>query len=583
MFTTDTNQSMYAYIKENNLDNEAVKLVYFGRKFTFGKVWHDVDCLAAFLYEHGVKKGDSVVLCLPNIPQAVVAFYAVNKIGAIANIVHPRIGTKALLKIIRETATSWVFLYSKASNQHGKALKKEGVNTVNCRIGEYMGGVKKLIVSLKEIVSWGHATFDFRRTVMRKVELDVPVGGKDPAVYLHSSGTTGQPKTVVLSSYAMNELAGKACTWVGKQVDLGRGDSSAMLLPLFHGFGLGVCLHYPMLSGKNILLPAFDAKKAVQLIKKYPASMICAVPSMLSRMYKQKGFAGPHLKSIKTFFIGGDKLDDKLRETVEKTLEECGSNARLYEGFGLSEFASLTHLNIKHRTDGTVGQPMPTVRARILDKDGNECPRGTEGELYLTGTSMMIGYLNQKTDFIQDEQGINWFPTGDYGYIDEDDFLYYRGRLKRLIKIGGVNIFPQEVEMVVCTLKEVESACAVRISQNGKPAIRLLVVLHDKVHLTPRLKSKIKDVVRDNILPYAVPREIEAVDSIRLNTMGKSDYKFYEDGEKGKGGATVGRGKREKNQKNKNQKNKKEYTVVRRIIPNQQEDAQASAAKEKSE
>ncbi len=574
---------MYAYIKENNLDNEAVKLVYFGRKFTFGKVWHDVDCLAAFLYEHGVKKGDSVVLCLPNIPQAVVAFYAVNKIGAIANIVHPRIGTKALLKIIRETATSWVFLYSKASNQHGKALKKEGVNTVNCRIGEYMGGVKKLIVSLKEIVSWGHATFDFRRTVMRKVELDVPVGGKDPAVYLHSSGTTGQPKTVVLSSYAMNELAGKACTWVGKQVDLGRGDSSAMLLPLFHGFGLGVCLHYPMLSGKNILLPAFDAKKAVQLIKKYPASMICAVPSMLSRMYKQKGFAGPHLKSIKTFFIGGDKLDDKLRETVEKTLEECGSNARLYEGFGLSEFASLTHLNIKHRTDGTVGQPMPTVRARILDKDGNECPRGTEGELYLTGTSMMIGYLNQKTDFIQDEQGINWFPTGDYGYIDEDDFLYYRGRLKRLIKIGGVNIFPQEVEMVVCTLKEVESACAVRISQNGKPAIRLLVVLHDKVHLTPRLKSKIKDVVRDNILPYAVPREIEAVDSIRLNTMGKSDYKFYEDGEKGKGGATVGRGKREKNQKNKNQKNKKEYTVVRRIIPNQQEDAQASAAKEKSE
>lgn len=580
MFTTDTNQSMYAYIKENNLDNEAIKLVYFGRKFTFGKVWRDVDCLASFLYEHGVKKGDSVVLCLPNIPQAVVALYAVNKIGAIANIVHPKIGTKALLKIIHETATSWVFLYSKACVQHGKALKKEGVNTVNCRIGEYMGGIKKMIVGLKELVSYAHATIDFRRTVMHNTELDVPVGGKDPAVYLHSSGTTGQPKTVVLSSYAMNELAGKACPWVGKQVDLGRGDSSVMLLPLFHGFGLGVCLHYPMLSGKNILLPAFDAKKAVELIKKYPSSMICAVPSMLARMYKQKNFVGPHLKSIKTFFIGGDKLDDKLRETVENTLEKCGSNARLYEGFGLSEFASLTHLNIKHRTDGTVGQPMPTVKAKIVDKEGNVCPPGTEGELYMTGTSMMIGYLNQKTDFVQDEQGENWFPTGDYGYIDEDGFLYYRGRLKRLIKIGGVNIFPQEVESVACTLKEVENACAVRILQNGKPAIRLLVVLREKGHFTPRLKAKIKDAVRDNILPYAVPREIEVVDSIRLNTMGKSDYKFYEDGEKNNAGSFIGREKRRKDKKSEINKKRKEYTVVKPVIPIRREETKAKNEKE---
>jgi len=566
---------MYAYIKENNLDLEATKLIYFGKRMSFGKVWHDVDCLATYLYERGVKKGDSVVLCLPNIPQAAIALYAVNKIGAVANIVHPKIGTKALLKIIHETATSWVFLYSKACIQHGKALKKEGVNTVNCRIGQYMGGVKKLIVGINEMLSLGHATIDFRRTILKKVELDVHVSGKDPAVYLHSSGTTGQPKTVVLSSYAMNELAGKACPWVGKQVGLGRGDSSVMLLPLFHGFGLGVCLHYPMLAGKNILLPAFDAKKAVELIKKYPASMVCAVPSMLSRMYKQKDFVGPHLKEIKTFFIGGDKLDDKLRTTVENTLQQYGSSARLYEGFGLSEFGSLTHLNIKHRSDGTVGQPMPTVKAKIMDKDGNVCPPGVEGELYLSGTSMMLGYLNQKTEFPRDEHGVPWFPTGDFGYIDEDDFLYYRGRLKRLIKIGGVNIFPQEVETVACMLKEVDNACAVRILQNGKPAIRLLVVLKDKGHLSPRLKSKIKDIVRDNILPYAVPREIEAVDSIHLNTMGKSDYKFYEDREN-KNVVPTG-GERRRPKKNK-AKQKKRYHITQVNYAPQAEEAKKTDA-----
>ena len=561
MFTTDTNQSMYAYIKENNLDEKAVKLVYFGRKITFEKLYRDVDCLATYLYERGVKKGDSIILCLPNIPQAVVVLYAVNKIGAVANIVHPKIGTKALQRIVHETATSWVFLYSKACTSHGKALKKAGVNVVNCRIGEYMAGFKKIVVGIRELLSGRHANVDFRRTITYAKELDIPVGGKEPAVYLHSSGTTGQSKTVVLSSFAMNELAGKACPWVGKQVNLGRGDSSVMLLPLFHGFGLGVCLHYPMLSGKNILLPAFDAKKAVELIRKYPTSMVCCVPSMLARMYKQKDFEGAHLKNIKTFFIGGDKLDDKLRERVESTLKKCGSSALLYEGFGLSEFASLTHLNIKHRCDGTVGQPMPTVKAKIVDKDGNACPSGVEGELYISGTSMMIGYLNQKTDFVTDENNVVWFPTGDFGYIDEDDFLYYRGRLKRLIKIGGVNIFPQEVETVACTLKEVENACAIRIIQNGKPAIRLLVVLKDKAHLTHILKGKIKDVVRDHILPYAVPREIEAVDSIKLNTMGKSDYKYYEDMEN-KNASFVYADKKEK-RKNKSGSKKKKYKITR--------------------
>ncbi len=566
MFTTDTNQSMYAYIKENNLDTKATKLVYFGRKISFEKLWHDVDALAAYLYERGVKKGDSVVICLPNIPQAAVALYAINKIGAVANIVHPKIGTKALLKIVHETATAWVFLYTKATYTHGRALKKAGVNVVNCRIGEYMYGIPKLIVGLTELFAFRHAFVDFRRTInVRGAELDVAVAGKDPAVYLHSSGTTGQSKTVVLSSYAMNELAGHACPYVGRQVNLGRGDSSVMLLPLFHGFGLGVCLHYPMLSGKNILLPAFDAKKAVELIRQYPTSMVCCVPSMLARMYKQKGFEGEHLKYIKTFFIGGDKLDDKLREKVEKTLKDCGSSALLYEGFGLSEFASLTHLNIKHRCDGTVGQPMPTVRAKIVDKDGNTCPPCAEGELYISGSSMMLGYLNQKTEFVKDEEGTVWFPTGDYGYIDEDDFLYYRGRLKRLIKIGGVNIFPQEVETVACSLKEVENACAVRILQNGKPAIRLLVVLRDKGHLTPRLKLKIKDAVRDHILPYAVPREIEAVDSIKLNTMGKSDYKYYEDAEKN-GGVFVEEKRTAKSNKKKGPEKKKKFVVAKPTV-----------------
>ncbi len=527
----NTNQSMYSFIADSNKeDKKAVKVVYFNHKITFEKLYKDVDSVALYLTEHGVKKGDSVVLCLPNIPQAVIALYAINKVGAICNVVHPKIGTLALLKIIHETATNWVFCYSSAIMDHAKELRKAGVNIVHCRISQYMPfGLPKIVLSVTEIAARRFSTIDFSQMTVKNGDVEDQARGEDVAVYLHSSGTTGDPKTVMLSNYAMNELAGKGCNAVGSETGIGKGDTNLMLLPLFHGFGLGVCLHWPMFFGVNILLPSFDAIKAVAVLRKYKPNVLSCVPSMLRRMYKLSAFSGEHLKSIKSVYVGGDKLDDKLRQDVENCFRKNGSLGLVYEGFGLSEMASMSHLNILHFNDGTVGQPSPTVRQKIMRADGTECEPFEEGELYLSGTQMMTGYLNQTTPFVKDADGTVWFPTGDFGYLGEKDSLYYRGRLKRLIKIGGVNIFPQEVETVAANMKEIEQACAVRVKIDGKPAIKLLVVLKPGVRLTPMLKSKIKDAVRDNILPYAVPREIEAVSSIRLSGMGKCDYRSYEE------------------------------------------------------
>lgn len=524
-----TMQSMYSFVRENNeKDWKHTKLIYFGKKINAEKAFAAIDSVATYLYKSGVQKGDSVVICLPNIPQAIYAFYAINKIGAIANIVHPKIGSKALLKIVQETHTKWAFLYSGALLTVGWDLKKSGVHVINCRIGQYMSGMYKLFYH-GEKLAFPFQTVDFKDTLLPAEEIIVPVEGKDAAVYLHSSGTTGEPKTVVLSNFALNELVARGCLYGGGGCGMGEDDASVMLLPLFHGFGLGICMHYMMFAGINILLPAFDAASAVKMIRKYKVSMLCCVPSMLRRMYHQSGFAGDHLKNMKAVFIGGDKLDDKLRDDVESLFARFDSKALVHEGFGLSEVSSCTHMNMLHKTDGTVGQPLPNIQAKIVSPDGTECPYGTEGELYIAGTTMMNGYLNQETPFVTDENGTVWFPTGDFGYITEDGSLYYRGRLKRLIKIGGVNIFPQEVETVACGMKEIKSACAIRVKTEGKPALKLLVVLEDGYFMNILLKQKIKDTIRESILPYAVPREIEAVPSIRLNGMGKCDYHAYEE------------------------------------------------------
>lgn len=521
---------MTEFIKDSVKDSKQRKIVYFNSVLRADYLFKAIDGVATYLYKQGVRKGDSVIICLPNIPQGIIALYAINKIGAIANVVHPKIGVDALLKIAKESRTEWIFTYAMSYREMDKDLEKNGINAIICNILTYAISKPAVSKQFRKVEKKG-VKVRFTDALCKPEPIPVETNGADTAIYLHSSGTTGAPKTVILSNYALNELALNIKNKYFEKTPAAKiGDGMLMILPLFHGFGLGVCVHLMMHFGHTVMVPAFRGKSAVKAMRAHKPQLICCVPNMLRKMIATKGFEGEHLSATLKIFVGGDKLDDSLWEQVNEILSRYGEG-ECVQGFGLSETASVTHINFERKKGGTVGQPLDNVQVKIKE-NGKEVANGEIGDIYICSTSVMDGYLGEEESSLEtDENGKVWLNTGDRGYLGDDGSLYYKGRRKRMLKIGGVNIFPQEVEDAANSVKEVTNSCAVRTAINGKPCIKLLVVLNDGVKLNNSLRQKICDAVRKKILPYAVPRSIMQVSELRLTGMGKTDYRYYEEEE----------------------------------------------------
>lgn len=536
-YKVNTNQSMHDFIKEVAFDKNREKINYFGNKITAEVMFEEVDKIAGFLQQR-VAVGESVAICLPNIPQAIFAFYAINKIGAVANIVHPKIKTPALIKILEETNTKWIFILDKFLSIHSRQLKENGIMAIGCSAGYYMKGFKKILLSA-DVIFYPKNAIKFTDIIKEKtIEEQSSIRnttGQSSAVLLHSSGTSGEPKTVVLSNYAFNELAYNVYKLVTSsvKVDLNGDDGMLMILPMFHGFGLGICVHLMMFYGRTVLLPVYREKAVVSLMKKESVEIISGVPSMFRRLADYKKFGGDYLSKLKLIFCGGDKLESAVKEKFEGILQKYGSETKIMEGYGLSETASVVTINIDGKNDGSLGVPLPGVELKIEESAEYSKEKGV-GEILISTPSLMKGYLNGKNPTTIDKKGRIWLHTGDIGYLDENGKLHYRGREKRMIKIGGVNIFPQEVEQKAEELPEVVYACAVRIIFENKPALKLIVVTKDH-KLSPALKYRITSKIREELLPYAVPKIIEKAEKMELNVMGKVDYKFYEKAENNKG------------------------------------------------
>ncbi len=532
----NTNQSMHDFIKEAALSENREKISYFGNKITASSLFEEIDKIAYFLQQR-VAVGESVAICLPNIPQAIFAFYAINKIGAVANIVHPKIKSPALIKILEETNTKWIFILDKFLGIHAKQLKENGIMAIGCSAQYYMKGVTKLLLSAN-VILYPKNAIKYTHIIKQKINSEeskkINTSGQSPAVLLHSSGTSGEPKTVVLSNYAFNELAYNVYKLVKSsvKVELDGNDGMLMILPMFHGFGLGICVHLMMFYGRSILLPVYREKAVVSLMKKESVEIISGVPSMFRRLADYKNFGGEYLSKLKLIFCGGDKLESVVKTRFEDILQIHGSDAKIMEGYGLSETASVVTINVDGKDDGSLGVPLPGVELKIDDSVEYSKEKG-EGEILISTPSIMKGYLNGNNPVDVDKKGKIWLHTGDIGYIDENGKLFYRGREKRMIKIGGVNIFPQEVEKKAEEILEVVYACAIRIVYQNKPALKLIVVTNDN-KLSSALKFKITNKIREELLPYAVPKIIEKVEKMELNVMGKVDYKFYEEAEKNK-------------------------------------------------
>ena len=524
----NTDQGIFAYLSDWLDAPDKVLIEYYKRAFTQAEFREIVLKTAGFLNKNGFV--GSVAIMLPNIPEALFAIYGASASGLAANLINPRLPANTLRRILSKTGSKIIFLYDKLLPRHAEVLKELDVKPVLCSPLYYRRSLKALYLLTKR-----SATEDYFETIYEYAPITpVAVDGSSAAAYIHSGGTTGEPKTVVISAKALNELERAVVTSVHPDPSTIPDDGGMlMMLPVFHGFGLGISAHTIACHIRMVLEPVFKAKEAAKLIRRHRITHMAGVPSMYRKLAEEPAFKGKGLSKVMRVFCGGDILSPEIKRKFDAILHRYGSDAEILEGYGLTETASVVTVNpvgaVKERSQG---KPLNGNRIKIT-ADGTELPPMTAGEIEVAPVSLMSGYFNDPAATANavytDSEGVKWLKTGDMGYVDSDGYLYFSERIKRSLKIAAINVFPSEIEAVSATVPGVSGACAARMKDsNGKPYIRLYVETAEGAVLDGAMKNAIKKKISSSVMRYAVPREIVETDSLKLTPLGKVDYTYYE-------------------------------------------------------
>lgn len=497
----------------------------------------DIEKLAAYLISAGFKKGDVFTVFLPTCAHACVAFYALNKIGMIGNFVHPLTPPDGLKKILDFTKSKGIFILDRASAFYADILR--GTHTIVCSSSDYTTGkVHDFVLADDEKnsnVPEGETIFRFR-DIMAGEYGSVPTTenfGSEVAVYLHSSGTTGRSKTVQLSSFAINSDAYKQY-----EVDIFHdyGESySLCVLPVFHAFGLATAMHLCISNGYSlILMPKFDPVQANEYIRKYKVQYIDGVPNMFQKMYEAPNFDNEGLGNLNMIFSGGDIVSESFIHDFNSVIEKHGGHGRLYRGWGLTEMCAVCATNSSLGCKpNSVGPALRGLEVAILDENRKKLPVGEEGEIALRGDTMMEGYLPDGDDFTgiwYDEDGKDWVCTGDMGKVDEDGFIFFTGRKKRIIIISGYNVYPYTMEQKLNALPFVREVCAVQgYDDNAKPIVKLCVAKAETELTDDEIRAQILDFCEKNLDRFSVPRKIVFLDALPRTKMDKIDFMAMSD------------------------------------------------------
>ena len=527
------NGSMYDIVKDTSRkypNNPALE--YFGIEYTFDELINNVDQVAISLKNLNVVENECVTICMPNMPEAIFTIYAVNKIGAICNIIHP-ISTPAEIEEAMKETNSTILITTDVTYEKVKDLKIK--HLIVCEVCNSMDAIMRILYTLKNrknmhykdnVMKW----VDFLKNDTSLIETHVNRSQDSPAVIIYSGGTTGKNKGVVLSNLCFNSISAQ-CEVVCPEAKAGNSILSA--LPIFHGFGLCVCIHVPLAVGlKCILLPKIDVYALNKVIKDKKPNLLPVIPSMLNYIIKNKKLGRNSFASVQVILSGGDYLPKELRDNTIDYFRECGSLAHIQIGYGLSEataFISATCESVKDLDN--IGIPNPDNIIKIFEPETDiELEFGTVGEICVTGPSVMLGYINQEKETSEvlrkHYDGETWLHTGDLGYMDKDGVLHYQSRLKRMIISNGYNIYPLELESIISKHKYVDQTIVVAMKHKVKGEVpKAVIVLKKDVELTREVEKEIKKYCESNIPKYKWPAEYEFREKLPTTKIGKIDYK----------------------------------------------------------
>ena len=512
---------------------------YLGKNVSYKNFIKQIDKAAISFKKMGIKKGDVVTFCLPNIPEVLIGFYALNKLGAIASMVHPLSAEEEIKESVMSTKSKYLVMldmfYDKIKNT------AMGTKIKNVIFVSPSNSMKPLLKIGYKLINIGkikrHPKNDFymswnkfiRKSNFSK-EVVVDKYGKDtPAVILHSGGTSGKPKNVVLQnrSFVMAAIQESICL---KYLNVG--DSCLTIMPNFHGFGLSVCMHSLITLGlTSILVPQFDSKKFDILFKKNKPSIVLGVPTLFEALISNNNVKNLDLSFLKMAISGGDMLPKSLEDRVNKYFEEHNSKARITQGYGMTEALAAVCLGIGDvNKSGSIGIPLPGNNIKIINPATRKTnPYNVVGEICINNKALMMGYLNNEAETNEalqiHEDGHVWLHSGDLGYMDEDGFIFCKGRLKRMIITSGYNVYPSHIEEVIQSHPAVLQCTVVGVPHPYKQEVpKAFIVLKEGYHVL-FVKNEIKEYCKKNLAKYMVPHDFVYRKKLPKTKIGKVDFR----------------------------------------------------------
>ena len=537
-----TNESCYQYLKDayarisadyGEYDAFITPVLQYESATSMTRLFNDIEKMASFLNSKGLKKGDVITVFLPSCGHAFIAFYALSKLGIISNFIHPMTPPNQLLEIMEKTGSKGLFILDLFAMPFSSVISK--YMSIVCSTSDFCDGIAFKYAKGNEMQN---APVPECENVIRYMDImamelsAVPVApnpGKDDAIYLHGGGTTGKSKTIIHSNFSFNSLAFNL--YVLDTYHEYCKCYSMCTLPCFHAYGLGGAMHYAICNAyQPIMIPKLDPVQANELIRKYRVTEILAVPRMFQKLLEAPNFENEGTKNLAMLFAGGDVVTNEFVEKFDAVLEKHGAPAKLCRGYGLTEMCAVCTNNSHFAySKESVGYPLISVEVKIWDDDCNEVPAGTVGEIVFAGDTMMNRYFPddavQDTGIYTDENGKNWVRTGDMGYVDEEGFVYFSGRKKRIIIIAGYNIYPATIESKLAKLDYINEIRAVQgYNEEGKADVKLCVSLYDPNADKEKMAEEILAFCRENIEGYACPRRVEFYDFLPRTKMEKIDF-----------------------------------------------------------
>ena len=519
-------------------------LSYMGRIIPYSLLEKNIKITAKAFASIGIKEGDTVTVCLPNVPQAIYCLYALNHIGAIASMIHPLSAESEIEFYLRTAGSKCAITLDQFYPKFEEVMKKYPLEKlIIASAGSELGAVKKVAFSLMNlgkmpklpknntVMKWNE--FFALGKKFKGDEPKVEKCDKDVAVILFSGGTTGTTKGIMLSNLNFNALALQTAA-------MSHYDIHAMkmlaAMPVFHGFGLGVCIHTMMVAGGlSILVPRFNVKAYANLIKTEKPNFIAGVPTLFEAITRNPYLDGVSLDFLRGVFSGGDSLSVELKKKFDKFLDDHGSPVHVREGYGTTECVTASCLTpYCEEREASIGLPYPDTYYQICAVGTcDEVPYGEDGEICLCGPSVMVGYMNNEAETANTlrthADGNVWLHTGDLGKMDEDGFIYFKQRIKRMIITSGYNVYPSQIENILDAHPKVQMSCVIGVKDPYKmQKVKAFIVLRDSIKPSEDIRQELHEYCKKNVAKYALPYQIEFREELPKTLVGKVAYTVLE-------------------------------------------------------